>query len=237
LKLRPIPPGRRDKRRRRRGVVLVVVSGLAMLLFTAGCRLTGTAEGSNEAERGKTNGVGNGGKEPNASTSSAPGQATWKTRWGPLSAADRELIKKVRLASLWEMPMAQEATKRAKTAKVKQISKKIAAQHMFLDKQVRTVAKKLKAPLPTQPNADQMKWMADIRSKRGRAYDVTYVKWLRFAHGQIFGLIGQVRGSTQNTVARRFAEVANKFVLTHQRLLESTGLTESNSFPPPPKVS
>jgi predicted outer membrane protein len=205
------------------GIVLAIC-GLAVLLAAAGCRQFGNADASGKAQ-----------------AASKPSQSleptTRKTRWGPLSEADELLIKKVRLASLWEMPMAQEADKKASTAKVRQISKEIADQHMFLDEQVRTVAAKLGVELPTEPNADQKKWMADIRSKRGHAYDVTYVKWLRFAHGQIFGLIGQVRGTTQNTIVRKFSEVANKFVLNHQRLLESTGLTTSQAFPPPPPVS
>jgi predicted outer membrane protein len=134
------------------------------------------------------------------------------------------------------MPMAQEASTKASTQKVRQISKKMAAQHKYLDVQVRALAKKLKVKLPTEPNADQKKWIKDIHSKRGHAYDVTLVKWLRFAHGQIFALIGQVRGSTQNTLVRKFSEVANMYVLMHQQMLESTGLTTAKSFPAPPAV-
>jgi predicted outer membrane protein len=205
--------------------------GLAVLLAAAGCRQFGNADASSNAAGGKAQA-----QTAKPSQSLEPAPTTRKTQWGPLSEADELLIKKVRLASLWEMPMAQEASKKASTAKVRQISKEIADQHMFLDEQVRTVAAKLGVELPTEPNADQKKWMADIRSKRGHAYDVTYVKWLRFAHGQIFGLIGQVRGTTQNTIVRKFSEVANKFVLNHQRLLESTGLTTPQAFPSPPAV-
>jgi predicted outer membrane protein len=201
----------------RAGVVLAIC-GLAVLLAAAGCRQFGNADASSKAQTASKSSMRN-------------------TQWGPLSPADELLVKKVRLASLWEMPMAEEAGKKASSAKVRKISDEIAAQHMYLDEQVRTVASKLDVELPTEPNADQKKWMADIRSKRGHAYDVTYVKWLRFAHGQIFALIGQVRGSTQNTMMRKFSEVANKFVLNHQRLLESTGLTTPDAFPPPPAVS
>ncbi|MCK2218769.1 DUF4142 domain-containing protein [Actinomadura sp. ATCC 31491] len=159
---------------------------------------------------------------------------TVQTRWGPLSAADRELVRKVRLAGLWEMPMAQDAIQRAGTARVREISEEIAAQHHALDRQVRDVAAKLRITLPVKPTDQQQAWMTDISGRTGRAYDATYVKWLRLAHGQIFALIGTVRGSTQNTLVRRFAEQANAAVLNHQRLLESTGLTTPDSFPTPP---
>ncbi|MBN6056542.1 DUF4142 domain-containing protein, partial [Nonomuraea sp. RK-328] len=159
---------------------------------------------------------------------------TRETRWGPLSEADRDLIKKVRLASLWEMPMAQDAIQRASKSKVREISRQIAAQHHTLDRQVRDLAAKLDVKLPVKPTDEQQEWMADISGRWGSAYDVTYVKWLRLAHGKIFTLIGTVRGTTQNTLVRRFSEQANAAVLNHQRLLESTGLTTSESFPEPP---
>ncbi|MEV1001608.1 DUF4142 domain-containing protein [Nonomuraea sp. NPDC050202] len=159
---------------------------------------------------------------------------TRQTEWGPLSEVDRDLIRKVRLASLWEMPMAQDAVQRAGTARVREISKEIASQHHTLDRQVRDVAAKLQIKLPVKPTTQQQAWMSDISGRTGAAYDTTYVKWLRLAHGQIFPLIGTVRGSTQNTLVRRFSEQANAAVLNHQRLLESTGLTTPASFPTPP---
>ncbi|MEV6037801.1 DUF4142 domain-containing protein [Nonomuraea sp. NPDC052116] len=162
-----------------------------------------------------------------------PETRTRQTKWGPLSEADQELIKKVRLASLWEMPMAQDAIQRANSARVRQVSKEIAAQHDMLDGQVRDVAAKLKVKLPVKPTPQQQDWMTDISGRSGSAYDKTYVKWLRLAHGQIFSLIGTVRGTTQNTLVRRFSEQANAAVLNHQRLLESTGLTTPESFPTP----
>lgn len=162
--------------------------------------------------------------------------ATRQTKWGPLSAADRELIKKVRLATLWEMTIAQEAMQRGSSRRVREISREIAEQHHALDEQARDLAERLDVRLPVRPTADQQKWMADISGRSGRDYDRTYVKWLRLAHGQIFAFIGQVRGSTQNTLVRKFAEACNAAVLNHQRLLESTGLAGPEAFPDPPEV-
>jgi predicted outer membrane protein len=170
---------------------------------------------------------------PSAEPEPEPDAGTWQTKWGPLSEPDRELMKKVRLATLWEMVIAQEAMQRAGSTRVRQISKEIAAQHHTLDEQVRELAAKLKVKLPVKPTTVQQAWMSDISSKSGSSYDTTYVKWLRLAHGQIFALIGTVRGSTQNTLIRRFSEQANAAVLNHQRLLESTGLTTPESFPTP----
>ncbi|MGI5290034.1 DUF4142 domain-containing protein [Nonomuraea polychroma] len=170
---------------------------------------------------------------PSAEAEPEPETGTWQTKWGPLTETDRKLITGVRLASLWEMPIAQDAVQRASTSRVRAISKEIAEQHHTLDEQVRDVAAKLKVKLPVTPTDEQQDWMNDISSKSGSAYDATYVKWLRLAHGKVFALIGTVRGSTQNTLVRRFSEQANAAVLNHQRLLESTGLTTPESFPTP----
>ncbi|KAG0318292.1 hypothetical protein BGZ99_005785 [Dissophora globulifera] len=162
--------------------------------------------------------------------------AVWDTEWGPVTAADRLLVRKVRLASLWELPMAQEAIQRAQGARVRQISATIEAQHVFLDSAVRSVGQQLGIDLPTEPNSQQKCFINDMESRSGHDYDVTYVKWLRFAHGQIFELTGTVRSTTQNSVVRSFAETANLFVLGHMQMLESTGFTANSSFPVAPPV-
>ncbi len=205
--------------RRRHRIVLLTMAGLVAATMTAGCNYAANASPSG------------------SSSVQLVDTAVWQTKWGPLSAADRELISKVRLASLWEMPEAQQAAQRAQSPKVRQISAEIAAQHMTLDVAVRDIAQKLNVDLPNLPSPVQQGWMNDINSRSGHDYDVTYVKWLRFAHGQIYALIGSVRGSTQNTLMRSFADTGQTFVLNHMRLLESTGLVNANSFPSPPPIT
>ncbi|KAH7042894.1 hypothetical protein BKA57DRAFT_495504 [Linnemannia elongata] len=161
---------------------------------------------------------------------------TVNTKFGPLSAVDRELVRKVRLATLWELPMAREARQRAELGKVKRISATIEAQHVFLDAAVDGVVQQMAIDMPTEPNTLQKCFIADIQAQSGIDYDTTFVKWLRFAHGQVFEAIATVRGTSQNTVIRSFAETANMFVLGHMQLLESTSLTQNSSFPAPPPV-
>jgi predicted outer membrane protein len=210
---RPVRPDHLTERAGRARVALVVVCGLAVALLSTGCGRWAGGVGPLNSDKIVKN-----------------------TAWGPLSDPGRLLIVKVRLANLWELPMAEEAATRAQSPRVREISKMIAYQHRYiLEPRVRAVAAQLKISLPTRPTSQQAAWMADIRSKSGAAYDATYVKWLRFAHGQIFALIGLVRGTGQNTVVRSFAEDANKFVMYHMQMLESTGLTRPDAFPPPPQ--
>jgi predicted outer membrane protein len=224
--------------RRAHGRVVLTACGSALLVAvaTAGCSPDyPDAASARPAE--SIFGVDAQGGDPGAGASPQLAEkdtSTWDTRWGPLTAADRDLLSKVRLATLWEMVMAEEAMQRGSSAKIREISAVIVAQHHTLDVEDRSLAAKLKVPLPIKPSDKQQEWMDDISGRTGKDYDATYVKWLRFAHGQVFQLIGVVRGTTQNTLIRRFAEHCNAAVLNHQRLLESTGLAGRDAFPSPP---
>ncbi|MDH2429639.1 DUF4142 domain-containing protein [Sphaerisporangium sp. TRM90804] len=167
----------------------------------------------------------------------AAAQATISTPWGPLSPADRDLVVKVRLAGLWEIPTGRQAARRGFRAVTRKNLGEIARQHELLDAEVRDVAAQLRVPLPDEPNEDQKGWMAEISAKKGLAYDELAVTRLRLAHGKIFPAIGAVRASTQNTLIRGFAESAAKFVNTHMGLLEGTGLAGDHALPPAPTVS
>ncbi|WP_433325582.1 DUF4142 domain-containing protein [Spirillospora sp. CA-294931] len=147
-----------------------------------------------------------------------------ETRFGPLSADDRDLVSKVRQAGLWETPAGQQAQQRASSPRVKEIADMIAEQHMQLDEDVRGTAQRLGVILPSEPNASQKGWLAEMSGEFGADFDRTFVLRLRSAHGKVFALIAKVRAQTQNAEVRAFAERCLKYVNTHMTLLESTGL-------------
>ncbi|MFP3966273.1 DUF4142 domain-containing protein [Actinomadura fulvescens] len=147
-----------------------------------------------------------------------------ETRWGRLSEGDRALLAAVRRAGLWEMPAGQQAQQRASSARVKEVGDMIMEQHAQLDEDVRATAARLGVILPSEPNADQKRWLAELSGKFGADYDQTFVLRLRAAHGKVFGVIAQVRAQTENSEIRAFSERSLKYVNTHMTLLESTGL-------------
>jgi putative membrane protein len=151
---------------------------------------------------------------------------TTQTRWGPLDDQDRDLVTKVRLAGLWEAPTGQQAQQRASSPRVKEIGGMISTEHLKLDEDVRQVADQLQIVLPSKPNADQQRWMAELSGLSGDAYDRHFVFRLRAAHGKVFSLIAAVRANTENSLVRDFAITANAAVLRHMSYLESTGLVE-----------
>ncbi|MCG5212102.1 DUF4142 domain-containing protein [Streptosporangium sp. KLBMP 9127] len=160
-----------------------------------------------------------------------------ETRWGPLSAADRDFLVKVRLAGLWEIPVGHQVSERATQARTKENFGHIAGQHGSLDADVRGVAAKLRIPLPDQPSEQQQQWIDEISTEPAETYGAIAVKRLRMAHGKIFPVIFEIRASTRNTLVRDFAERAAKFVNTHMDLLEDTGLADAGTLPPPPQVT
>jgi predicted outer membrane protein len=191
----------RLRRGRRAGEVLVLVISL---IATSGALFV-------ILQRPSTNPIGR------ASTLS-------QSQWGPVEDLDRTLLVKVHQASLWENPVGLQAQSRASSARVKEVGRILAADHVELDRQDREIAAKLGVRLPAKPNADQQGWMAELAGQSGPTYDRTFVLRLRFAHGGVYAAIAVVRASTTNSLIRKFADHCHNVVLKHMTLLESTGL-------------
>ena len=86
---------------------------------------------------------------------------------GTVSAADKDLVVKVRLAGLWEIPAGEMAQQRSKDPRIQKIGRDIAGQHELLDRLDRAAAKKLRITLPSTPNSDQQGWLAEMRDAEG----------------------------------------------------------------------
>ncbi|MFE9681241.1 DUF4142 domain-containing protein [Streptomyces sp. NPDC002701] len=173
---------------------------------------------------------------------------TVPTRWGPLTASDRDLIVRVRLAGLWELPAAQQALERTPSGAMREAADHLIVGHTDLDKRVRVVARDLGVELPNQPTEQQQGWLQQMTNASGKDYEKVWANLLRSAHGKIFPAIGAVRNQTRNSLVRQLASDANQTVLDHITVLEKTGAvdfeaiandsvagtTASPSGPPPP---
>jgi putative membrane protein len=184
----------------------------------------------------------------NATAAAALTGDTVSTQWGPLTPADRDLIVRVRLAGLWELPAGQQALERASSKAVREAADHLIVGHADLDKRVRIIAAKLGVELPNQPTAEQQGWLDQMTAAKTEAeYNRIWANILRTAHGKIFPAIGQVRNTTRNTLVRQLASDTNQTVLDHITILEGTGEvdfaniandsvsgTASPTGPPPP---
>jgi predicted outer membrane protein len=146
----------------------------------------------------------------------------------PLSYLDGDLLTKVRLAGLWEMPAGDIAQERSANARVQEVGRTLMTDHAQLDQEVRRVAGLYNFPLPPEPNDQQKSWLTEMATASGSQFDSVWAMRLRSAHGMIFPLIAQVRATTTDPEIRKFATTANTIVLKHMTILESTGMV---SFP------
>ncbi|MFF6786816.1 DUF4142 domain-containing protein [Streptomyces sp. NPDC012510] len=155
---------------------------------------------------------------------------TVNTQWGPLTAADRDLIIRVRLAGLWELPAAEQAMQRSSSPEVKEAADHLIVGHKDLDERVRNVATQLGVALPNVPNEQQQGFLQQMNNATDDQYDRVWANLLRSAHGKIFPAIGQVRNMTENTLVRQLASDTNQTVLDHITMLEKTGQVDFDAI-------
>lgn len=171
-----------------------------------------------------------------AGVAAAEAGPTTDTSWGPLTAADRDFLVRVRLAGLWEQPAGEMAQTHSSDQRVRDVGRVLADDHRRLDQQVRDLARKLQVALPDEPNPNQRGWLAEMTPERGHDFDETFANRLRVAHGQVLAIIALDRASTRNTLVRSFTQAATDVVMKHMSLLESTGLVapvEADVLAPP----
>jgi predicted outer membrane protein len=158
----------------------------------------------------------------NASTNTS--RLIANTPYGPLTEADRDFVVKVRAAGLWEYPLGEMAMQRGTTTAMKEAGKHLVVGHAGLDALCRKIAPELNITLPNQASPQQQQFVATADSKTGKEFDSTAVAIMRVTHGQIFPTIAKIRATTENTLVRQLADLANDTVLDHITVLEKTSL-------------
>ncbi|SCK13571.1 DUF4142 domain-containing protein [Streptomyces sp. WMMB 322] len=154
------------------------------------------------------------------------GRGTWKSKYGPLTPMDRDFIRKVRSAGLWEGPAGRSAQERGTTESVRIAGDHLVDGHEELDKRAIACSRAMNVSLPNQPTGSQRKYLNDMDTSSGKDFDKIFVAHTRKQHGVVFGLVGLVRDQTRNSMVRSLATRANTIVLDHITVLEDTGLVK-----------
>ncbi|WP_046776574.1 DUF4142 domain-containing protein [Streptomyces yangpuensis] len=164
------------------------------------------------------------------------GLGTVSTAYGPLTAADRDFVRKVRLAGLWELPAGRQAQQRGTRPAIRTAGDHLVDGHTELDRQAIQVGQALGIDLPNQPSPQQQDWLSQMNRAKGDEYERLFTQLLRRAHGKVFGLLAGIRAQTRNSMVRALATSANATVLDHITVLEDTGLVDfdglSDNVPP-----
>ncbi|GAA2103307.1 DUF4142 domain-containing protein [Streptomyces albiaxialis] len=158
------------------------------------------------------------------------GMGTMSTPYGPLSALDRDFVRRVRLAGLWELPAGRQAQERGTRASVRTAGTHLVEGHTELDRRAVEAGRALGVDLANQPTAQQRGWLSEMSRAKGDRYDRRFANILRRAHGKVFALIGLVRDKTRNSMVRSLATRANAVVLDHITVLEETGLVDFDAL-------
>ncbi len=146
------------------------------------------------------------------------------TRYGPVTEADRDFVVKVRSAGLWEYPLGEIALKKGSTPEMREAGKHLIVGHAGLDALCRKIAPELNITLPNQATPQQQQFVQTSAAQSGKQFDTTAANIMRVTHGQIFPAIAKIRASTQNSLVRELADLANDTVLDHITVLEKTGM-------------
>ncbi|MEU9302019.1 DUF4142 domain-containing protein [Streptomyces sp. NPDC048269] len=164
------------------------------------------------------------------------GAGILSTAYGPLTPADRDFVRKVRLAGLWELPAGRQAQQRGTRASVRTAGEHLIEGHADLDRQVIQAGQALGIDLPNQPSEQQRGWLDQLTQAQGDEYERLFVQLLRRAHGKVFALVAQIRAQTRNSKVRALATSANTTVLDHITVLEDTGLVDFDALAVPDKT-
>lgn len=170
-----------------------------------------------------------------AATGGAPaftddGGGTVSTPYGPLTPLDRDFVRRVRLAGLWELPAGRQAQQRGTSEAVKNAGDHLVEGHTELDRRTVEAAQALGVDLPNQPNKQQQGWLNQLDKAQGNAYERLFANVVRRAHGKVFALVAQVRAQSRNSMVRSLATRTNAVVLDHITVLEDTGLVDFDSL-------
>ncbi|MGW6710395.1 DUF4142 domain-containing protein [Streptomyces sp. NPDC054956] len=154
------------------------------------------------------------------------GAGVMSTGFGPLTPQDRDFVRKVRLAGLWELPAGRQAQERGTRQAVRTAGEHLVEGHTELDRRVLEVGQALGVELPDRPSTQQQAWLDQLDRAQGVTYEQLFIQLLRRAHGKVFTLVAQVRAQTRNSMVRELATDANATVLDHISVLEASGLVD-----------
>ncbi|MER7759047.1 DUF4142 domain-containing protein [Streptomyces sp. NPDC097619] len=158
------------------------------------------------------------------------GRGTVDTPYGPLTPQDRDFVRRVRLAGLWELPAGRDARRRGGRETVRTAGEHLVAGHTELDRRALKTGEALGMSLPDRPSAEQQGWLDRLAVAEGSRYDALFAQLLRAAHGKVFALVAHIRANSRNAMVRSLATTTNSVVLDHITVLEDTGLVDFDAL-------
>ena len=148
---------------------------------------------------------------------------------GPASATDTALLTQFAQSANWEITAGKWAQNQASSPAVRTAAAAVVTDDTALAAQLAPIAGKLAVSLPTQPDADQQGWLAQLHDEAGATFDHDYVNLVRQASGKVFTAVAAARAGTKNDLIKQFAQSAVDQLMKHMTVLEDTKLVDSSA--------
>ena len=141
---------------------------------------------------------------------------------------EANIVALVNASNSAEVAAGQVARKQAQGAQVKTFARRMVDDHTAMEKEARSLAKRLNLTenLPARADADTM-GLADLSGKSGAEFDQAYIAHEIEAHQKTLELVNNALGRTQNAELRQMLEKARPKVEAHlkaaQQLQQKAG--------------
>jgi putative membrane protein len=166
--------------------------------------------------------------------SGGSGDEVVDTQWGKLGPADRDMLARVKMSTLWQATAADKVAQKSTNPKFTEAAKTLKDGHALLGRVVDRAGLLLGVELPKEPNSEQQGWLGEMdQAANGDEFEVVFANRLRAAHGTMYAFAADMRAGTKNELVRILSNQAMITVLEHMKAVEATGRVDFNGLPSP----
>jgi len=139
-----------------------------------------------------------------------------------MSALDRHFVMAAAQANTFEIRGARTAIAKSESPAVRQLARRILADHTHANAMLRPIAARLHVRLPRSPNPLQKWTLARTARLDGAAFDVAFLRLQEAGHRTTISLFGEEAREGQSPHARGYAHMHLPGLWAHLRLTRET---------------
>lgn len=152
-----------------------------------------------------------------------------------LSRQDRNFAKEAAMDGMTEVNIGEQATKKAQNEEVKDLGKRLAANHKKANDQLMQIAQKQGVQLPQSIDSKAQKQLESLNKKTGAEYDRAFLNYVVSDHKKSIGLFEKQVKQGQDPAFKDFASktlpVLREHLKTAQNLEQKMGKKSSSMTP------
>lgn len=134
---------------------------------------------------------------------------------------DQDFVTKAGQGGMAEVQMGQVAATKGVTGDVKSFGQRMVSDHSKANDELKTIATKAGASVPTEPSSDQRDTLAKLDKESGADFDKAYAKAMVKDHKEDIDLFKNEASSGQNADLKAFAQKTLPTLEEHLRMAEA----------------